>query len=677
MSREYVLQPFRAPASFQIDYAKELNPQQHAAVTAPPGPALVIAGAGSGKTRTLTYRVAFLIEQGIPPERILLLTFTNKAAREMMRRVADLLTSEVQSLWGGTFHSIGNRILRLHADRIGYKKDFTIMDREDARELLTAVIGEMNIDVKATRFPKAEVLNDIFSLAVNKGKSIRETISEHYDYFSELAGRIEEAHERYMARKRATNAMDFDDLLVLWLRLLQENEDIREQYQRRFQFILVDEYQDTNKLQGDLIDLLAARHSNVMVVGDDSQSIYSWRGANFQNIIKFPERYPQAKVYKIETNYRSTPEILSLANEVISVNVNQFAKELAPARPSGQKPAVVICGDANEQAAFVAQRVLELREEGRELSDMAVLYRSHFHAMELQMEFTRRNIPFTITSGIRFFEQAHIKDVAAYLKFVSNPNDELAFKRIVRMLEGVGAKGADKLWTAFNQQFSAVSGEDDPSKPKIATALQKANAAVPKKTTSAWAQLTATIAQLETPPARGSASNMIRLVMEAMYEDYLKQEYPNYRQRQEDIEQLSEFAVRFESLEEFLTQLALLTNVEAEDQQAANKDDEQIRLSTIHQAKGLEFDIVFVIMLCDGLFPSNRSLDSAEGEEEERRLFYVAITRARDELYLSYPLMRFTPGNTGDIIQSASRFLTEIPKDLVEEWNLRPYGGMY
>ncbi len=675
MSREYVLQPFQAPVQFQIDYAKELNEQQHAAVTAPPGPALVIAGAGSGKTRTLTYRVAFLIEQGIPPDRILLLTFTNKAAKEMMRRVADLLGSELQALWGGTFHSIGSRILRRHAAAIGYKQDFSIMDREDAKDLLNAVISAMEIDVKATRFPKAEVLGDIFSLAVNKEKTIPEIIGEQYDYFAELAAQIEEVQKGYVARKKSTNAMDFDDLLVLWLKLLRENEEIREQYQRRFQFIMVDEYQDTNKLQGDLIDLMAARHSNVMVVGDDSQSIYSWRGANFQNIIKFPERYPKAKVFKIETNYRSTPEILTLANAVISTNVNQFAKELMPARPSGQKPVLVTCNDGNEQAAFVAQRVLELRDEGVDLDEIAVLYRSHFHALELQLEFTRRNIPFAITSGMRFFEQAHIKDVAAYLKLIGNPNDELSFKRILRMLPGVGGKGADKIWGKFNAIFTTLPVEpsNDVNARPIATTLQKCNSLVPKKAVAAWAQLSATIAQLEVPPVKGNASKMIRLVLDAGYEDYLKQEYANFRQRQEDLQQLSEFAVRFETLEDFLTQLALLTNVEAEDQQPANKDDEQIRLSTIHQAKGLEFGVVFVVMLCDGLFPSNRSLDSLEGEEEERRLFYVAVTRAKDELYLSYPLIRMTPGNTGDIMQSPSRFLGEIPKEMIDEWNLRPY----
>lgn len=688
MSRDYVLRPVPAEVHLQIDYAGELNEQQFAAVTAPPGPSLVIAGAGSGKTRTLTYRVAYLLEQGIPPDRILLLTFTNKAAKEMMRRVADLLGHELNSLWGGTFHSIGTRVLRQNAPLLGYQRDFSILDREDSKHLLSTCIAESEIDAKATRFPKPEVLIEIFSLSVNTHKSLAELLGQQYEHFSQLSIQIQEMHDRYRARKRASNAMDFDDLLVLWLRLLQDHPEVREQYQRRFQFILVDEYQDTNGLQSDLIDLLAARHQNIMVVGDDAQSIYAWRGANFQNILEFPKRYPKASVYKIETNYRSTPEILNVANAAIGANVHQFAKQLAPARKPGVRPGLVVCSDAAQQASFVAQRVLELREEGVELEKMAVLYRSHFHALELQLELTRHNIPFTITSGIRFFEQAHIKDVSAYLKLVVNPQDELAFKRLVQLLPGVGGKGADKLW----KHFSAPTGEaaaaataqpTGPAGSSAELALQQTPCAyrmqqcaprVPKKAAVAWAQFVATIAQLEGKEARGNASRMLRLVLEAGYDDYLEENYANFRSRIEDLEQLAVFARQFATVQEFLTQLALLTNVEAEDDQPRSNDDEQLRLSTIHQAKGLEFDVVFIIMLCDGLFPSGRSLESQDGEEEERRLFYVAITRARNELYISYPLIRAGYGAGGDLIQHPSRFLQEIPKDLIEEWNLRPYG---
>jgi DNA helicase-2/ATP-dependent DNA helicase PcrA len=665
MSHEYVLKPFTPEVRLNIDYPRELNEQQLAAVTAPPGPALVIAGAGSGKTRTLTYRVAYLLEQGIPADRILLLTFTNKAAGEMMHRVSDLLGHELRTLWGGTFHSIGARILRLHAETLGYQRDFTILDRDDAKDLIKAGLMDAKIDTKDKHFPKADVLNEIFSLAANTHNTIAELVEGKFSYFADFAEQIADQHKRYIARKHATNGMDFDDLLALWLKLLQEHADIREHYQRRFQFILVDEYQDTNKLQGDLIDLLAARHKNVMVVGDDAQSIYAWRGANFANILDFPKRYPGAKVFKIETNYRSTPEILNVANAAIAANVNQFAKELAPARKSGVKPALVACMDAGQQAAFIAQRALELRDEGTSLNQIAVLYRSHFHALELQLELTRQQIPFSITSGIRFFEQAHIKDATAFLKFVANPRDEVSFKRLVLLLPGIGEKGAVKIWHAFQHEIKSPK-----SKTPLAVALQDSIALVPKKAVLPWAQFTATISQLEDEAVRKSAAKMLRLVMDAGYDDYLKETYDNYERRLDEIQQLAEFAFQFGSVEEFLTQLALLTNVEAEAD--PGDDSEKIKLSTIHQAKGLEFEVVFVIMLCDGLFPSSRSTESSDGEEEERRLFYVSVTRAKNELYLCYPLIRGGFGQTGgDVYQSPSRFLSEIPKNLINEWILR------
>lgn len=693
MSRPYELKPFRPKVELQIDYAGELNEQQYAAVTAAPGPALVIAGAGSGKTRTLTYRVAYLIETGTAPESILLLTFTNKAAQEMMGRVRSLLGSDLANLWGGTFHSIGHRMLRRYADLIDFRKDFTILDRQDSKDLLKTCIGALDFDPKETRFPKPDVLQNVFSMAANMGDSIAELLATRYPHFSQLVAPIEALGKAYTERKRAANVMDFDDLLTLWHRLLKENDDVRERLQHRFKFILVDEYQDTNELQAELIDMLAAKHKHVMVVGDDSQSIYSWRGADFRNILNFPEKYPGAATYKIEVNYRSTPEILAVANAAIKANINQFEKQLEPARASGSKPAIVACNDGNEQAAFVAQRALELREEGIELNDMCVLYRSHFHALELQLELTRRNIPFAITSGIRFFEQAHVKDIAAHLKLICNPLDEVSFKRAAQLLPGIGAKGADKLWALFHDARTSImagvgesedadpdwdvaEAEPDPAAPQaavpaepIADALRIAGAKVPKKAKNGWAQFADTMGQLEEPGMRKRPGEMIQLLVDASYEQYLKENFENYRSRLDDLEQLGSFALQFEDIEEFLGQLALLTNVEAEAHQA-EPDDEKLKLSTIHQAKGLEFDVVFAIMLCDGLFPSSRSLEDLDGEEEERRLFYVAVTRARNELYLTYPLIRAAQGY-GDYMQTASRFLSEIPRELVEDWSLQ------
>src|ERR1041384_4081936 len=387
MSREYTLQRARVSTSVHIDYAAELNEQQLAAVTAPPGPILVIAGAGAGKTRTLTYRVAYLLQNGIDPRNILLLTFTNKAAREMLNRVANLLPVDASGLWGGTFHSVGNRILRRHGTALEYSSGFTIMDREDQKDLMNTVVASAGIDPKEIRFPKGDVLAEIFSFVVNTEMPMDALLAEKFPYFRPLLEQIRDVQARYERKKKATNSVDFDDLLEKTLSMLQQHEAIAAVYRRQFQFILVDEYQDTNKIQADFIDLLARDHRNVMVVGDDAQSIYSWRGANFQNILEFPKRYPDAQVFKIEMNYRSVPEILKVANAAIAANVDQFQKNLQPVRESNSvKPAVVALNDGNEQAQFVAQRILELRDEDVELNEIAVLYRAHYHAIELQLE---------------------------------------------------------------------------------------------------------------------------------------------------------------------------------------------------------------------------------------------------------------------------------------------------
>jgi DNA helicase-2/ATP-dependent DNA helicase PcrA len=662
MSRQYTLQRASKSTEIHIDYAAELNEQQLAAVTAASGPLLVIAGAGSGKTRTLTYRVAYLLENGIDPRNILLLTFTNKAAREMLNRVANLLPMDSSGIWGGTFHSVGNRILRRHGSALGYSGGFTIMDREDQKDLIDVVVASAGIDSKAIRFPKSDVLAEIFSFVVNTEKPLEELLGEKFPYFLPLFDRIKEVHDRYEKKKKATNSMDFDDLLEKTLSMFHQHERIAEFYRRQFQFVLVDEYQDTNKIQADLVDLLARDHRKVMVVGDDAQSIYSWRGANFQNILEFPKRYPDAQVFKIEMNYRSVPEILEVANAAIAANVQQFRKHLSATRESNAvKPALVALNDGSEQAQFVAQRILELRDENVDLRDIAVLYRAHYHAIELQLELSRRGIPYQITSGIRFFEQAHIKDVTSFIRFVANPRDEVAFKRMVKLLPGIGNRSADNLWREWEVGVSD-SGYN------FGEQLLAMN--VPSKSKKHWTQLTHTLDEIAPGGQPNPPSEMITSIVEAIYDDYAKMNFTNYELRREDLNQLAVFSRQFKDVNDFLAQLALISNVDAEAAPNQAADKEAVNLSTVHQAKGLEFHSVFVIWLTDGMFPSSRSLDTRDALEEERRLFYVAVTRARDELYLTYPQMRLS-GGYGDVFQRPSRFLQEIPTKLVEDWQVR------
>jgi len=679
MSRQYTLQRTHSAFTGAIDYAAELNEQQLAAVTAAPGPMLIIAGAGSGKTRTLTYRVAYLLENGVDARNILLLTFTNKAARQMLDRVANLLPVDAAGIWGGTFHSIGNRMLRRHGSALGYASGFTIMDREDQKDLIAMVVTSSGIDPKEVRFPKADVLTDIFSFVVNTERGMEDLLSEKFPYFLPLLEQIKDVQARYERKKKATNSLDFDDLLEKTLRMLVEHEHIARFYRRQFQFILVDEYQDTNKIQADFIDLLAREHQNVMVVGDDAQSIYSWRGANFQNILEFPNRYPKAQVFRIELNYRSVPEILEVANSAIAANVKQFKKNLSATRDSkAMKPALIALNDGSEQAQFVAQRILELRDEGVELNEIAVLYRAHYHAVELQLELSRRGIPYQITSGIRFFEQAHIKDVASFIRFVANPRDEVAFKRMVRLLPGIGGKMAQNLWAGWEKELNAspppVAAADDSERVReqgrgysIGERLLKLNVSTRSK--KMWEQLAQTLDEIAPKGNPNPPSEMIVSVVEAIYDDYAKANFTNYELRREDLNQLASFARQFSDVQEFLSQLALISNVDAEPTPNAAADKEALNLSSVHQAKGLEFHTVFVIWLTDGMFPSSRSLETSDAIEEERRLFYVAITRARDELYLSYPHIRLNAG-FGDVFQRPSRFLKEIPNELVEDWNI-------
>jgi len=653
----YVLKTKRAKTR-AIDYEKELNPQQLEVVMAEENPILVIAGAGSGKTRTVTYRVARLVETGIDPFRILLVTFTNKAAREMLRRVEGLLDIPTRALWGGTFHHIGNLVLRKHAKLLGYKDNYTILDREDAKDLISSVVAEMNIDTISKRFPLPDVIEAILNLSANTGRKIEDIIIERYQYFWDQAEAILAIAPKYRDKKKRLNAMDFDDLLLNWKSLLLGHPEVAQEYSERFQHILVDEYQDTNKLQAEIVDILAQGHRNVMVVGDDSQSIYSFRGANFENIIEFPKRYPDAKIFRLEINYRSTPEILKLANSSISNNERQFPKSLRAMRTGGEMPALVPLKDEIMQAEFAAQRILELRDQGVPLKEIAVLYRAHYQSMELQLELTRRDIPFEVRSGLRFFEQAHIKDVVSFLRLMCNTSDEIAWKRALKLFKGIGPATADAIWTL-------VSSSDDPLRTIF---TEDALTIVPSRGRAGWSKFLNTIQTLTKEELEGAPSPMIEAVLLGGYMEYLQERWPDYENRAEDLEQLKNYSVRFANLETFLSELALLRNVVGEDVVEAEVDEERLILSTIHQAKGLEWSYVFLISLCEGKFPASKSLNDPKGEEEERRLFYVAVTRARDGLYLCYPYFTIQRG-TG-IIQRPSRFIKELPEGSFERWDI-------
>jgi len=668
MARQYTLHRPQTVATSGIDYVAALNAEQYLAVSSPPGKALVIAGAGSGKTRTLTYRVAWLLDHDVEAKQVLLLTFTNKAAREMIERVRDLVPHDTSDLWAGTFHSIGSRILRRHADDLGFNRSFSILDRDDQKSLLSSVIAGCDIDTKERRFPKPDVLASLFSLIENTGASLEEVIAAQYDHFYDWTEKIELVRTGYVARKLETNSMDFDDLLGMTVRLFEERPDVLELYQQKFRHVLVDEYQDTNSVQGRMIDLLVGETNSLMAVGDDAQSIYSWRGADMDHILSFPRRYRGSKVFTIETNYRSVPEILNLSNAAIRANSGRFEKDLHASREGlGVKPALVALEDPRSQAAFVAQRILEMRDEGVPLEEMAVLYRAHFQSLEIQMELTVRGIPFAITSGLRFFEQAHIKDISAFMRFVVNRRDEVSFMRMVNLLPGCGPVATQKLWNEWLKSGWSTKEELPPKWSDLLLTFK-----VPKKSTKHWEQLCYVMDELTPDGVFARPSDMIFSILEGVYDEYLQASFDNFENRRHDIEQLSQYGGTFEDILEFLAQLSLMSSVDGEPTgDKSERDDEKITLSSIHQAKGLEWKVVFLIWLVDGQFPNGRILEADDMNmlEEERRLFYGALTRAKDDLCLTYPMIN-PKSYSGDILCRPSRFLEDFPADLVEEWEV-------
>ncbi len=653
--RKYTLKSAAPAPKFRIDYASQLNDEQLEVVEAPPGPALVIAGAGSGKTRTLTFRVARLIETGFPPESILLLTFTNKSAREMLKRVAELCggITDIRRIAGGTFHHVAHSILREYAQVLGYGERYNLLDREDALDLMSACTHDLNLAVGARRFPRAEVMLDLVSTAVNTQKPLADVVADKRPQFLPIVEDILRVGSRFVVRKQEMGLMDFDDLLMNWKVLLAEHPEVRTRLQERFRAVLVDEYQDTNRLQGDIVDLVAAGHRNVTVVGDDAQSIYSFRGADFTNIIEFPARYPGCSVFKLTRNYRSTPEILALANASIANNRKQFEKELRSYRSEGPRPVLVPLRDVFQQAEFIAQRILELRDEGIGLNEQAVLYRAHHHSMEIQLELSRRGIPYIVRSGVRFLEQAHIKDVLAHLRFVHNPMDELALTRVLKLFPGIGSGIAADVWALLMKYGERTSPLDALARPEVKTHL-------PKKAHAGYGRASELLLSIADHAVQNQPSEMIQRVLDGGYESYCREQFLNADSRIEDVKQLAEFAGQFASLEEFLSEVTLLAELNGEEVAEGADPDEYVTLSSVHQAKGLEWKAVFVAWLADGRFPLSHALKNFDEEEEERRLFYVAVTRARDELYLTYPLTS-APKDNERTIMKVSRFVEELP----------------
>ena len=661
MERRYVLRKPAGLRIYRVDYDRELNDEQREVVLAGGGPILVIAGAGSGKTRTLVYRVARLIESGTDASRILLLTFTNKAAREMLRRVEALLAVDTRRLMGGTFHSVGNRLLRRFGTRVGLGANFTILDEEDAREMLEAATSDQKIAVLERRFPKGDVLLDLYSFTVNTGRAFSEVLAERAPHFVAIQEEIVAVLHRYRERKRQANAADYDDLLLAWKRLLEEAPETAAELSRSYEHILVDEYQDTNTLQGEIVDRMAREKRNLTVVGDDAQAIYSFRGASFENTLGFPERYPDAKTFRLTINYRSTPEILTLANASIGNNLRQFPKDLKACRESGPMPAVVPLPDIPDQARFVAQRILEWHDEGEKLSDVAVLYRAHYQALELQIELTRRGIPYEIRSGTRFFEQRHVKDVLAFLRIVVNPKDELSWKRALKLYPRIGERSAAAVW-------EAIGTRPDP----LASFREREGAggiALPRGAEASLKPFRALMASLDSPSIRSSPAEAIRAVVETVYRDFARAKFPNANARLDDLEQFAQFAQTYDSLPSFLEDVTLFNELSGEDVVAGEPEDDRVVLSSVHQAKGLEWSRVLVMGLSEGRFPSYRAAVTEEGLEEERRLFYVAVTRAKNELALVYPMLARDRYGV-DVILEPSRFVAELPPEVYERWTI-------
>ena len=631
---------------YKVDYENELNLKQMEAVLAKDGAYLVIAGAGSGKTKTLTYRTARLIEDGVNPQNILLLTFTKKASAEMLNRASLVLDERCEDVAGGTFHSFANMILRKYSKLLGLKNNFTIMDQSDAQDVIQHLSGIL-YPKKEKRFPKKSTILEIYSKSVNKEIPVKEIIEKEYFNFVDVQDKIIEIQKAYVKYKREKSLLDYDDLLLYLKFLLSENEAVRRKLSNNYKYIMIDEYQDTNTLQADIIKLLASEHNNVMAVGDDSQSIYAFRGANYKNILDFPNVFENVKIIKLEQNYRSSQNILNLTNKIISKAREGYSKKLFSEIVDVKMPVLIRAKNSQIEAEFVCQKVLELLEEDISLNDICILIRNARMSYNLEIELSKANIPFQKFGGPKFMDSAHIKDIIAHLRVILNPDDTVSLNRILLLLKGIGSKAVNSIIPimqqgAYNHKLTGV---------KYSNSLKP---------------LFDVLSNLrEEIDLQKIIENIV-----SYYKPILKDKYDDWQKREKDLEHFIYLSKQYKKLDSFLSDLALEPpEASVEGVYKRNIKDDCLTISTIHSAKGLEWNSVFIIGAVDGRFPSSYSFNSPEELDEELRLMYVATTRAKSDLYISYPIDMYDYAS-GMILSKPSRFLDDIDESLLEPWDI-------
>jgi DNA helicase-2/ATP-dependent DNA helicase PcrA len=642
----------RAP---KIDYERELNESQYEAVTTLKGALLIVAGAGTGKTRTLVYRVARLVETGVRPESVLLLTFTRRAATSMLARAAELADERCRRVSGGTFHSTAHAILRKYPEAAGVSRSFTVLDSGDTEDLIELLRRQMNLTGKDRRFPRKRTACAIFSMAANKLLPLEDVLRQYYPQFAHEAEDLARLSKAFDAYKRERHMLTYDDLLVRLREALESDAELRRRLSEQYGYIMVDEYQDTNRLQAQIVRLMTATHDNVAAVGDECQAIYSFRGASFKNMLEFPGLFPSARLVKLEENYRSTQPILDVANAIIEGASEGYSKRLFSRAPEGETPVLVSARDENEQSRFVAQRIQELREEGLQLSDIAVLFRAGSHSFDLEIELGKHGIPFKKFGGIKFAESAHVKDALSLLRVCLNPADTLAWFRALKLLDHIGDATVEQIL-----DFLGVERREFRT-PRAKESLFNKLKQFPARTNYQkplirLAHLLRTNVEHKSPHAQ--LANALRL-----YRPILKSRYDDHPRRQRDLEHLLAIAKRYKNAAELLADVALDPS-DASQGDGAARVGGFVTLSTVHSAKGLEWDALFVIWTTDGWFPSSRSAEEFEDLEEERRLFYVAATRAKRRLYFVYPPGVYR-GSASDALNAVSRFLEPVPASVL------------